>query len=98
MRNLDKRAWAISLKFAIALGIAATLLILNLAADSTNDELKHNPLFYPFEAVSSMLFEPKLHNPFIAIGVLLVILLMNCIFALPIALLVVWLWRGRRAG
>ena len=95
MRKLDKITWAKSLKLTVALGITATLLIFNLALESTPDELKHNPVFYPFEWVSTMLFEPKLHNPFIAIGILVVIYLMNCMFSLPIALVVVWLWRGR---
>ena len=95
MRKLDKSIWATSLKLTVALGITATLLLFNLALESTPEELKHNPVFYPFEWVSTTMFEPQLHNPFIAIGVLVVILLMNCMFALPVAVLLVWLWRGR---
>lgn len=95
---LNKPTWVLSLKLSVALGVVLTLFLFNLALDSSVDEMGRNPLFYPTEAIAGALFEPKLHNPFIAVGVLMVMFGINVIVALPVGLLIVLIWPRRRSA
>lgn len=98
MRNLNKSTVVSALKLATLLGIALTLFMFNLALDSSIDEIKSNPLFNLVEAIAGVLFEAKLHNPFIAVGVLLVMLGVNILIAPPIGLLVALFWPSRKVA